>query len=206
MELEAELGTQLLIRGKRKVTLTEEGEFLRQRAQELVDLADKTTADLQSRDSAISGEIYIGASETRGMAFVARAMKQMQEQHPLVSFNLYSGDDEIIAERLDRGLLDFGLFVGAGATGVVDEAGVAGKADEVGAAFTPLWVSNGAVVPAGVVDVADGLEVDDIVGVAEVVGTTGVTGAADCGPPNGLVGLTGLVEPFGCTGFGCGLG
>ena len=80
MELEAELGTQLLIRGKRKVTLTEEGEFLRQRAQELVDLADKTTADLQSRDSAISGEIYIGAGETRGMAFVARAMKQMQEQ------------------------------------------------------------------------------------------------------------------------------
>lgn len=112
MELEAELGTQLLIRGKRKVTLTEEGEFLRQRAQELVDLADKTTADLQSRDSAISGEIYIGAGETRGMAFVARAMKQMQEHHSLVSFNLYSGDDEIIAERLDRGLLDFGLFVG----------------------------------------------------------------------------------------------
>ena len=103
-------------------------------------------------------------------------------------------------------IFDFGLFVGAGATGVVDEAGVAGKADEVGAAFTPPWVPNGAVVPAGVVDVADGMEVDDIVGVAEVVGTTGVTGVADCGPPNGLVGLTGLVEPFGCTGFGCGLG
>ena len=46
MDLEAQLGKTLFLRGKRKITLTEEGMFLRKRAQEIVDLADKTEAEL----------------------------------------------------------------------------------------------------------------------------------------------------------------
>ena len=38
MELEQQLGKQLFIRGKRKLTLTEDGIFLRNRAQEILDL------------------------------------------------------------------------------------------------------------------------------------------------------------------------
>lgn len=112
MNLEDELGKKLFIRGKRKITLTEDGLFLRKRAQEIVDLTDKTEADFQSESDTISGEIYIGAGETTGMRIITKAIRELHELYPDVKFHLYSGDDEITTERLDKGLLDFGVFVG----------------------------------------------------------------------------------------------
>lgn len=112
MDLEAELGKQLFIRGKRKITLTEDGMYLQKRAQEIVDLADKTEADFHAQDGNIAGDIYIGSGETKGMSIISKAMKLLHSQYPNIRFHLYSGDDEIIAERLEKGLLDFGLFVG----------------------------------------------------------------------------------------------
>ena len=41
MELEKKLGKKLLIRGKRKITLTEEGVLLRKRAEEILELVDR---------------------------------------------------------------------------------------------------------------------------------------------------------------------
>lgn len=112
MELEKELGKQLLVRGKRKTTLTEDGMFLYRRAQEIVDLADKTEGAFKATDEVITGDIYIGCGETRGMSTVIETMKKLNEQHPDVCYHLYSGNDEDVSERLDNGLIDFGLFVG----------------------------------------------------------------------------------------------
>ena len=112
MELEKELGKQLLVRGKRKTTLTEDGMFLYRRAQEIVDLADKTEGAFKATDEVITGDIYIGCGETQGMRTVIEAMKKLRDRHPDVRFHLYSGNDEDVSERLDNGLVDFGLFVG----------------------------------------------------------------------------------------------
>ncbi len=112
MELEKELGKKLLVRGKRKTTLTEDGMFLYRRAQEIVDLADKTEGAFKATDEVITGDIYIGCGETQGMRTVIEAIKKLNEQHPDVRFHLYSGNDEDVSERLDNGLVDFGLFVG----------------------------------------------------------------------------------------------
>lgn len=113
MDLESELGKQLFIRGKRKITLTEDGTFLRKRAQEIVDLTDKTEADFHADDKEIGGDIFIGGGETEGMRFVAKAIKKTISFYPNIRFHIFSGDKEIVAERLEKGLLDFGLFVGA---------------------------------------------------------------------------------------------
>ena len=110
-DLEDELGKTLFIRGKRKITLTDEGMFLRKRAQEIVDLADKTEAEFQA-DSDISGEIYIGGGETGAVKFIAKALSGLLKDHPNIRYNFVSGDGDDIAERLDKGLIDFGLFVG----------------------------------------------------------------------------------------------
>lgn len=112
MDLEYELGKQLFIRGKRKITLTQEGEFLRQRAQEIVDLSDKTELAFKSGDDTVIGDIHIGCGETEGMRTLIKVMKELNNDYPDIHYHLYSGNDEDVSERLNKGLVDFGLFVG----------------------------------------------------------------------------------------------
>ncbi|MCM1360260.1 MAG: LysR family transcriptional regulator [Corallococcus sp.] len=111
-DLEAELGAQLFIRGKRKTTLTDDGMFLFRRAQEIVDLADKTQSAFSPNEDTVVGDVFIGCGETEGMTFIIDAIRDITEKHRDVKFHLYSGNDEDVSERLDKGLVDFGLFVG----------------------------------------------------------------------------------------------
>ena len=112
MELENELGKKLFIRGNRKITLTEDGMFLRKRAQEIIELTDKTEAAFNGGPETISGEIFIGGGETEAIRYIGRALHRMRSLYPDVRFSLFSGNGEDVSERLDKGLLDFGLFVG----------------------------------------------------------------------------------------------
>ena len=48
-DLEKELGTTLMIRGKKGLTLTDDGIFFKQRAQELVELADRLESNFVIR-------------------------------------------------------------------------------------------------------------------------------------------------------------
>ncbi len=111
-DLEKEVGKQLLIRGSKKVTLTEDGMLLRKRAEELVDLMEKTKAELAASDENINGDIYIGCGETEAISFLAQSAQNLQEKHPFIHYHIYSGDAERVMERLDKGLIDFGLLVG----------------------------------------------------------------------------------------------
>ena len=115
MDLEEELGVKLLNRGKknRRVTLTEEGMLLRRRAEEIVALSDKTIEEFNTSNEVVSGDIYIGGGETNAMRLIARIGKKLQAGYPLIRYHLYSGNADDVAERLDKGLLDFGLFIGA---------------------------------------------------------------------------------------------
>ena len=115
MDLEEELGVKLLNRGKknRRVTLTEEGMLLRRRAEEIVALADKTIEEFNTSNEVVSGDIYIGGGETNAMRLIARIGKKIQADYPMIRYHLYSGNADDVAERLDKGLLDFGLFIGA---------------------------------------------------------------------------------------------
>lgn len=115
MDLEKELGVKLFNRGKKnkRITLTEEGMLLRKRAGEIVTLADKTKNEFAAREEILSGEVYIGGGETDGMRPVARAARDLQRKYPHVRYHLFSGNAEAVTERLDKGLLDFGVLVGA---------------------------------------------------------------------------------------------
>ncbi len=110
-ELERELGQKLLIRGKHRVTLTPEGMILRKRAQEIVDMVEKTEAEFQAISDTIKGDIYIGSGETDSMKYIAKVIKEIQEEYPAIKFHIYSGNAEDVTEKLDRGLLDFGVLI-----------------------------------------------------------------------------------------------
>lgn len=110
-DLEKELGQKLLVRGKYKVSLTPEGMILRKRAEEIVDMVEKTEAEFQSISDIVGGDIYIGCGETDSMKHIAEVMKELQLQYPDIKFHIYSGNAEDVTEKLDKGLLDFGVLI-----------------------------------------------------------------------------------------------
>ncbi|EHO79936.1 LysR family transcriptional regulator [Fusobacterium ulcerans] len=111
MELEEEFGKKLFIRGNRKITLTDEGILLRKRAEEIVELVEKTETEITASDEIINGDIYIGGGETDAMRIIAHIVKKLQEKYPQVKYHLFSGNADDVTERLDRGLLDFGVVI-----------------------------------------------------------------------------------------------
>lgn len=106
-DLEKELGQKLLVRG----TLTPEGIIFKKRAEEIVEIVEKTENEFRSLSDTISGDIYIGGGETDSMKYIAKIMKEIQDEYPQVKFHIYSGNAEDVTEKLDKGLLDFGVLI-----------------------------------------------------------------------------------------------
>lgn len=111
MQMEEELGVKLFRRSKHSVILTDEGRLLRRRAQEIVALADKAEKELAQGEETISGEIAIGCGETKNMAYLSQMMVSFREQYPDVTFEIYTAIADDVTERLENGVLDFGLLM-----------------------------------------------------------------------------------------------
>lgn len=110
-DLEDELGVKLLIRGSHSVSLTPEGMRLRKRAEEILDMVEKTEAEFADAEEAVSGDVYIGGGETRVMRLIGDIIHEMREEYPEIRYHLYSGNSADVTERLDKGLLDFGILI-----------------------------------------------------------------------------------------------
>ena len=113
--MEEELGKQLLIRGtkgSRKITLTEEGMILRKRAEEILNLVQKTELDISLSDQVIVGDVYIGTGQTDAVRFIAKAAKELYNTYPGIHYHISSGNSAFVLEQLDKGLIDFGLVFG----------------------------------------------------------------------------------------------
>lgn len=111
MELEAALGRQLLVRGKKKVTLTEEGAYLRARAEEILSLMETTEASFRQGEEIITGDVFIGCGEHQSTLPVMRMIRQIQAEYPEIQFHFFSSNADAIMERLDKGLLDVGILL-----------------------------------------------------------------------------------------------
>lgn len=111
-DMEDEYGKVLLIREPRRVLLTEDGELLRRRAEEILSLVEKTEGELLSNDRSISGDIRIGAGESVNFSLVMKVAKEIRDAYPGIRFHIISGDGETTLHRLDRGLIDFGYVYG----------------------------------------------------------------------------------------------
>ncbi len=109
--LEEELGQQLFLRGSRKITLTEAGELLKKRAEELLELYEKTRAELSSPITEVAGDVWIGGGESHAMRLIARTAQTVHRKFPDVHVRLFSGDVAGTTEKLDKGLLDFGVLI-----------------------------------------------------------------------------------------------
>lgn len=110
-ELEEELGTNLFIRGKREIKLTDEGLLLDQRAKEIIELADKTERQFMEHKNLIGGVVSIGCVESRATLFLPELLEKFSIKYPQVQYDLYNGYADDIKEKIDKGLIDIGLLL-----------------------------------------------------------------------------------------------
>lgn len=109
--LERDIGKKLFIRSNYKIKLTSDGVLLKKRAEEIMDMVDKTREDFKSSDSIIAGDIYIGAAETETISSIAKIIKGMRKDFPNIMYHIHSGNYGDITEKLDKGLIDFGILI-----------------------------------------------------------------------------------------------
>lgn len=108
--LEEELGAPLFIRGKRRLTLTDEGSLLLRRAVQLLDLEEKTRQELAAMKSGVSGTIVLGLVEGRAPYLTARWIAGFREEFPLVRYSLWNGSSDDVLDRLHKGLADLAVI------------------------------------------------------------------------------------------------
>ena len=108
--LEEELGKKLFIRHSFSIQLTEEGVLLRNRAEDLISMADKITQEFVTLDDIDGGDIYLGLAESYQIRTLARAIQEFRRQYPEIHYHITSGDTEQVTEKLDKGLLDFAVL------------------------------------------------------------------------------------------------
>lgn len=108
-QLEEELGVNLFIRGKRHIQLTSEGLFLKQQAEEILSLIQKTENELSKMKTNTHGTISIGVTETCGSSILSELIKKFSIKYPYIKYNVWCGNGDEINEKLDRGLIDLGI-------------------------------------------------------------------------------------------------
>lgn len=109
--LEEEVGAKLFVRGSRPLALTNEGFLLRRRAEEILEMVEKTEEELSAREKQIGGSISIGCGELASIRLLSEVIAGFHERYPQVVFNVYTANADQIKHRMDEGLTDIGLLL-----------------------------------------------------------------------------------------------
>ena len=110
-DLEKELGQKLFVRGNHSISLTPEGMLLKKRAEEIIELVEKTENEFSTIKDDVAGDIFIGSGETKSIKIITDVMKTLKKDYHKIKFHIVSGDREDLVERLDKGLLDFCVLI-----------------------------------------------------------------------------------------------
>lgn len=110
-KLEEELGQKLLIRSNKSTELSDAGKLLYKRAKEITELASKTREEISSDSGELVGTVSIGGGESYAVELIARAAKETISDHPGIKFDFFSGDTDAVTDKLDKGLIDFGILI-----------------------------------------------------------------------------------------------
>lgn len=110
-QMEEEIGVKLFDRGTRKIRLTNEGILLRRRAEEILQLVDKTEKELVEQEEQVEGKISIGCGEIASVQLLPELIRNFHQKYPLVTFDIFTATADLVKEQMDKGLLDLGLLL-----------------------------------------------------------------------------------------------
>lgn len=109
--LEDEIGAKLFVRDSRPLSLTDEGLLLRRRAEEILELIEKTEMEISVQDERVEGTISIGCGELASVSLLAELIADFSQKYPRVIFDIYTAGADKIKRRMDDGLTDIGLLL-----------------------------------------------------------------------------------------------
>lgn len=110
-QLEEEVGVKLFHRGAKRITLTNEGILLRRRAEEILSLVDRTQQELTEQDELVEGTVVIGGGELAAMQLLPEIIEGFREKYPLVTFDIFTGNADLVKEQMEKGLIDIGVLL-----------------------------------------------------------------------------------------------
>lgn len=110
-DLEQELNAKLYSRTNYRIELTDAGRLLQKRAEDILDLVDKTLEEFQDFAALTKGTIYIGSAESESFSLIAQTIKDIQQSNPHIQLHLFSGNIQDVLEKLNKGLIDFAFIM-----------------------------------------------------------------------------------------------
>ncbi|MGB6053911.1 MAG: LysR family transcriptional regulator [Burkholderiaceae bacterium] len=102
-KLESALGTRLLHRTTRRLTLTEDGADYLREAERMLSEVERIEAAVSRRDEVPQGTLRVTVPSSFGRQHIASAMPKFLKRHPLVRLHLIMSDDmiDIMGEGVD---------------------------------------------------------------------------------------------------------
>ncbi|NNU75956.1 LysR family transcriptional regulator [Clostridium estertheticum] len=107
--LERELGVKLVERGPRHIHLTDAGEILRTRAEQILELSDSTINEIDDFKKGLNGTLSIGMVSSSGALLIKNTLSKFHEEYPGVKFSVQEGNTFKILELLNRGIIEVGI-------------------------------------------------------------------------------------------------
>ncbi len=111
MQLEEDLGVKLFTRSNHSIILTDEGMLLKRRAEEMLELYNKTKDELSNNHQNLSGIIAFGFGETQSIIELSQILVAFHKKYPDVTFDFHTGIASDTKERIESGLTDIGLLI-----------------------------------------------------------------------------------------------
>ncbi len=110
-QMEEEIGVKLFDRETRKIRLTNEGILLRRRAEEILQLVDKTEKELVEQEEQVEGRVSLGCGEIASVKLLPELIRNFHQKYPFVTFDIFTATADLVKEQMDKGLLDLGLLL-----------------------------------------------------------------------------------------------
>lgn len=117
--LEEDLGTRLLTRSTRNVSLTEHGALFLPEAREIVSRADEVQKRFQTLARQNAGKLRIGAIDSASISLIPHILHHFRERWPDVEIGFLEDKSSRLLPKLKTGRLDL-IFIRP--TGVMDSA------------------------------------------------------------------------------------
>lgn len=107
--LENELGVKLMERGSRRIKLTDAGNILLNRAEQILGLTETAIKEIKDFKNGLHGTLTIGTVSSSGSSTLMKKLNIFHKKYPDVNFKILEGNTYKILELLNKGIIEIGI-------------------------------------------------------------------------------------------------